>query len=139
MENKNGISIAAMVLGIVAIVLCWFWFIAFPCGVLAIIFGCIGKKKNNNNFAKTGLILGIVYMGILLVIILLMFTAVGTSIYLNDGLFERARDARYEVERQEQLNKHNYYEVLDDDYLLDDYDWLYEIEEEEIDSIYNNI
>lgn len=128
MENKNGISIAAMVLGIVAVALCWIWFIAFPCGVLAIIFGCIGNKKSKSKFAKTGFILGIVYMGLLLLITILMFVFIGTSMHLNDGLLERATDARNRAKMQQQLNNRYYYEFLDDNDYYDDYfdDYIYD-------------
>ena len=54
-EEKKGLSIATMVLGIVGLVL-----FAIPCGILAIIFGIIGKKKGGKGFATAGLILGII-------------------------------------------------------------------------------
>ena len=38
-KDKRGFSIAALVLGIIAIVLCCIWYISIPCGILAIIFG----------------------------------------------------------------------------------------------------
>lgn len=52
-ENK-GLSIASMVLGIVGI-----FAFALPCGILAIIFSVLGKKKGGSGFATTGLVLGI--------------------------------------------------------------------------------
>ena len=40
-----GLNIAALVLGIVSLVLWCFWFISIPCAILALIFGIIGIKK----------------------------------------------------------------------------------------------
>ena len=54
-EEKKGLSIASMVLGLVGLFL-----FAIPCGILAIIFSLIGKKKGGKGFATAGLILGIV-------------------------------------------------------------------------------
>ena len=97
-ENK-GLSIAAMVLGIVSVALFCAWYIALPCGILAIIFGAIEKKKNKNNkFAKSGFILGIISMVLEVVIIVLILIGVGASISLNNDLFERAREAANETE-----------------------------------------
>ena len=63
-NGGKGLSIAAMVLGIVAVVLCCIWYISFPCAILAIIFGIIGKKRDGRGMAITGLVLGIVAIGL---------------------------------------------------------------------------
>ena len=63
MEQQNGgkgLSIAAMILGIVSVVLCCIWYIAIPCAILAIIFGIIGKKRDGRGMAIAGLVLGII-------------------------------------------------------------------------------
>lgn len=54
-EEKKGLSIASMVLGLVGLVL-----FALPCGILAIIFSILGKKKGGKGFATAGLVLGII-------------------------------------------------------------------------------
>lgn len=54
-EEKKGLSIASMVLGLVGLVL-----FAIPCGILAIIFALVGKKKGGKGFATAGLVLGII-------------------------------------------------------------------------------
>ncbi len=66
-QPGKGLSIAAMILGICSIVFSWaFGFIA---GVLAIIFGAIGLKRNvGKGMAVTGLVTGIV--GVLVSIII---------------------------------------------------------------------
>lgn len=63
MENENqtpvqeskGQSIASMVLGLVGLLI-----FALPCGILAIIFSALGKKKGGKGFATAGLVLGII-------------------------------------------------------------------------------
>ena len=54
-EEKKGFSIASMVLGIVGLIV-----FALPCGILAIIFSLLGKKKGGKGFAIAGLVLGII-------------------------------------------------------------------------------
>ena len=54
-EEKKGMSIASMVLGIVGLIV-----LALPCGILAIIFSILGKKKGGKGFATAGLVLGII-------------------------------------------------------------------------------
>ena len=54
-EEKKGMSIASMVLGIVGLIV-----FALPCGILAIIFSILGKKKGGKGFATAGLVLGII-------------------------------------------------------------------------------
>lgn len=54
-NTNNGMSIASMVLGIVGLII-----FAFPCGVLAIIFAILAKKKGKNAMATAGLVLGII-------------------------------------------------------------------------------
>lgn len=63
MEQQNGgkgLSIAAMVLGIVSVVFCCVWYLSIPCAILAIIFGVIGKKRDGRGMAIAGLVLGII-------------------------------------------------------------------------------
>lgn len=53
--EKKGFSITSMILGIVGL-----FVFSIPCGVLAIVFGAIGRKKGGKGFATAGLILGII-------------------------------------------------------------------------------
>lgn len=67
MEQQNGgkgLSIAAMVLGIVSVVLFCVSYISIPCAILAIIFGIVGKKKGGRGMAIAGLVLGIIAIGL---------------------------------------------------------------------------
>lgn len=64
-ENKiPGLSIAALVLGIISLVSWCLWFVSIPCGILALIFGIIGLRKNKKGFAITGLVTGSITLAI---------------------------------------------------------------------------
>lgn len=69
-EKTSGLSIAAMVLGIVSIVTWCSWFISIPCSMLALIFGIISVKKPGKGMAITGIVTG----SIVLLIWVLMFS-----------------------------------------------------------------
>lgn len=75
-KQSNGMGIAALVLGILAILTCWFIVGGFF-GLLALIFGIIGRGKakrgeaSNGGMALTGIILGVISM--LVAIVFLVF------------------------------------------------------------------
>ena len=54
-EEQKGMSILSMILGIVGLLLA-----SSMCGILAINFAILGKKKGGIGFARAGLILGII-------------------------------------------------------------------------------
>lgn len=70
-NDKKGLSIASMILGIVSILLGRNFLIAIACGVLAIIFGLKGKKMGGKGMAKAGFITGIIGVSLQLVLILI--------------------------------------------------------------------
>lgn len=53
--NGKGLAIASMVLGIVGLIV-----FGLPCGILAIIFSIVSKKKAKSGMATAGLVLGII-------------------------------------------------------------------------------
>ena len=58
-QQGKGLAIASMVLGIVSIVLCCcFYYLAFPCGILGLIFGIIviKNKRPGRGMAIAGII-----------------------------------------------------------------------------------
>lgn len=78
MQNNNGkgFSIAALVLGIVAIVLAWFYMVniaALICGVVGIVLATMGRKKAKEVGAPTGMGTA----GLVLSIIGLVIAAIG--------------------------------------------------------------
>lgn len=63
-EKTPGLSVAAMVLGIVSIVIWCAWFISIPCSILALIFGILGVKKPGKGIAITGIVTGSIALAI---------------------------------------------------------------------------
>ncbi len=83
-KDKKGMAIAAMILGIVAIVLCLIWYISIPCGILAIIFGAMALKSTNRGMALSGVITG--GIGILLTIIIIAVLVMSVISIYNDAV-----------------------------------------------------
>lgn len=87
----NGLAIAALVLGILSVVLLWTVWGGFVLGVLAIVFGAIGLSKAkdgapNKGQATAGLVLGIVgLIGTVLFVTLILTTIRHT----DDRFFHR--------------------------------------------------
>lgn len=54
-NDNTGMSVASLVLGIVGLII-----FAIPCGILAIIFSVLAKKRGKNAMATAGLVLGII-------------------------------------------------------------------------------
>jgi len=82
----KGLSIAGMVLGIIAIVLmCWFY-IAIPCAIVGLILSIMGKKKSAQagapaGMAKAGLILCIIALAVDLIIGVLIVGIMGVALW----------------------------------------------------------
>lgn len=81
-QKKNGMAVAAMVLGIVSLALFWTGSIAVICGILAIIFGVVALNKikadadlaHTKGKAKGGLIMGIIgaVLGVVIIVLAMM-------------------------------------------------------------------
>ncbi len=69
-DNKK-FNIAALVLGIIALIGTCYWYVNFPCSILAIVFSVKGKGSEGRGMGMAGRVLGIVAMVLYLVIILL--------------------------------------------------------------------
>lgn len=72
-KERKGFCIAAMILGIVALVFFCLWYISIPCAILAIIFGILGMKSINKGMAIAGLVTGIIGLVIWIFIIIMIF------------------------------------------------------------------
>ncbi|MEW2505754.1 DUF4190 domain-containing protein [Amycolatopsis sp. CA-161197] len=83
---RNGFGVTALVLGIIALVLCWTVWGGIILGVLALIFGILGVKRANRREAtnKGAAIAGIVTGSIGLVIGAVILIAIG-SIFASFG------------------------------------------------------
>ena len=80
-QNKNttsnsvyGLNIAALVLGIVSIILWCVWFISVPCSILALIFGIIGAIKPGKGMAIAGIITSAISLAIWILLFVTAFT-----------------------------------------------------------------
>ncbi len=90
-QPKNGFSIASLVLGICSLLLFWFIFLAIPLGILALIFGFIGRTKGSKGMGLAGIIMGI--FGIVASIIFIVFIVnVGTKFCKDNPGAEECKD-----------------------------------------------
>ncbi|MGI6168590.1 MAG: DUF4190 domain-containing protein [Christensenellales bacterium] len=90
MQKTNGLAVAALVVGIVALVFCWYAWVGIIAGILAIIFGAVAKNQIKQDsevggagMATAGLVLGIVAIGLIVLILIFaaaIFTTAWTSI-----------------------------------------------------------
>ena len=82
---RNGFGIAALVLGILAIVLCWTVYGGIILGILAIIFAVLGMRRakrgeaTNRGMAISGLVTGII--GLVIAVVLIAIGGVFLSIF----------------------------------------------------------
>ena len=79
-NDKKGFSIAALVLGIIAIVLCCIWYVSIPCGIIALILGIIGLKSSKRGMSIAGIITGVIGM-ILSIVLVVSIVLLGVSIF----------------------------------------------------------
>lgn len=74
----KGMAIAALILGIVSVALCLYWFIAIPVGIVAIVLGVIARKRGvGAGMALAGIITGAVGAVLGLIIAILTFAGGG--------------------------------------------------------------
>lgn len=86
--DGKGFSIAALVLGIISLVICCLWYVSIPCAILAIIFGILGiRKKAGKGMAIGGLVTGVI--AICLWVLLFIFAF---SVGFTGGLFEALQE-----------------------------------------------
>ena len=79
-NDKKGFSIAALVLGIIALVLCCIWYVSIPCGIIALILGIIGLKSSKRGMSIAGIITGVIGM-ILSIVLVIAIVMLGVSIF----------------------------------------------------------
>lgn len=75
-SGSNGLAIAGMVLGIVALVLFCVWYISLPAAVVGLILSVMARKKAKETgvgggMAMTGLVLSVIALAIALLIMIL--------------------------------------------------------------------
>ncbi len=77
-QPGNGLAVAALVLGIISLVLLCIPYISIPCGILGIVFGAIGCKRtragaSGGGMAKAGLTCGCISVGLAVLLVVLAF------------------------------------------------------------------
>lgn len=94
-QQADGTNIAALVLGIVSLVLWCFWFISIPCGVIAFILGIMGLKKNGRGMAISGIVTSSICIVIWLLVFIFAF--IGGLIYgINSSTVYPSRSSYYD-------------------------------------------
>lgn len=109
-KDKKGFSIAALVLGVVAIVFSCVWYISITCAILAIVFGTIGLKSSKKGMSIAGIITGI--SGIIISIFIIFMIIISG---FTQGLIEGITNG---IEQ-------NNYSDFDDDHYNYKYDSFY--------------
>ena len=119
-KDKKGFSIAALVLGIMAILLSCLCFISVTCGIVAIILGVLGIKSSKRGMSIAGITTG--GIGIVISIILLIVFIFGFFGFVKDII-------RYGIDSIEDYENSSYYDRSTYDYdYYDYYDDLYKID-----------
>ncbi len=89
-QGSNGQAVASLVLGIIGLVLFWTVWLGLILGILAIVFGAMGRSKAkqgapNRSMATAGLVLGIVTVAASVLILVLFITLADNA----DTVFNR--------------------------------------------------
>ena len=113
-KDRKGFAIAAMVLGLVSIVLFCLWFVSIPCGILAIIFGILSFSSSKKAMAITGFITGGIGIFISFIIFVFLFSF-GFIAGIANGLSEIAYDEIYN-ETYDNIYDDTYYDSSFFDY-----------------------
>jgi len=79
-----GLSIASMILGIIAIVLFAVYYIALPCGIVGIVLGCISRSKakqfgQKNSFATAGIICSSIGIALVFITLFIALSSIITD------------------------------------------------------------
>ena len=83
-EDRKGLAIAAMVLGIVSIVFCCVYWVSIICAILAIIFGIVAIKSSGKGMAISGIVTGSI--GIFISLFVTIFLIGLSSVIYNQAV-----------------------------------------------------
>lgn len=82
----KGKAIAALVLGIVSIALCLYWFISIPAGIVAVVLGVLSRKQGiGAGMSLAGIITGALGALFGVIILILGLTGGGIESYCDDN------------------------------------------------------
>ena len=85
--ERKGFNVTSLILGIIGCVLFCQWYIAIPCGIVAIIFSIAGKADAGRGMGVAGLILGIVALVLCILVYGLAIAGVLTGSALANSLY----------------------------------------------------
>lgn len=110
-QQNNGMATAALVLGIISIVLCWIWVVGIIAGILAIILAIVAKNKIKANpnmggkgAATGGLVTGIIGTLISLVIVILAAMFFGSVADAAGGALENNQEFQDAMNELDNMN-----------------------------------
>ncbi len=92
----RGISIAAMVCGIISIVLWSIWYISIALGIIALVLGIMGYKRGRQGMATAGIVTGSVTLGLWVMVFTLFFASCATIGCAVDECAREYREYSYE-------------------------------------------
>ena len=120
--DTKGFGIAAMVLGILSLIICCFWQYSITFAVIAIVLGIIGVKKPGKGMAIAGIITGAIgfIFSIIAIVIFLIIGVSGTLAQVIGTELEDISDTVYNTYYDFEYPDYNDY----NDY--NDYDWDYD-------------
>jgi len=76
-RKRTVAHISSLVLGIISVIGATFWYMALPCGILAIVFGAKSVRDWGSGAGKAGLVLGIVGLSLC---VFLYFTIISIAL-----------------------------------------------------------
>ena len=77
-RSARSMGIAGMVLGIVALVFCWLWFISLPCAIVGLILSIMAMKKGEKGMAVAGLVCSIIALAVAVIVTIIAIAAFST-------------------------------------------------------------
>lgn len=93
-NDKKGFSIAALVLGIVALVLSCVWYISIPCAILALVFGILGIKSSKKGMSIAGIATGATGL-VICIFMLIVFIIFGFAMGITSSITDIIENEDY--------------------------------------------
>lgn len=91
-NSKKGFCVAALVLGIISLLLFCIWVISIPCAILAVIFGIIGIKSIDKGMAIAGLVTGLISLSTTFIVFMSFISLgfiFGFTEEINDNMYDK--------------------------------------------------
>lgn len=119
-KDRKGFSIAALVLGILAIILCCTCIVSIIFGIIAIIVGILGLKSSKRGMAIAGISTGAVGLILGIIIGVVLWLPMGIYIYNKANITSDALENIQSIQDELDSYDTNYDSFYDYD---DDYDF----------------